>query len=70
MGKNWAYLEIPAGTDIPEGILIVRDDYNERFEATHYSIVPNRAMSVSTFKNLLDELYTNIQKKKRKMSNG
>lgn len=69
-GKEWAYLEIPARIKIPNGLLIIKDDYNERFKATHYSIVPNRVMSLSTFKNLLDLLYKNIQDMKEIRANG
>lgn len=58
-GESWWYFEIPAGTKIPEGIIIIKDDYNERFRATHYSIVPNRAMPLAEFKSLLDQLARN-----------
>ena len=46
VGKNWEYIEIPKGTEIPAGILIIEDDFNTRFGATHYSIVPDHAMPV------------------------
>lgn len=60
-GKNWEYIEIPRGTKIPSGILIVKDDFNKEFNATHYSIVPDHMMSVKQFKLLLNELLTNIE---------
>jgi hypothetical protein len=59
-GKKWEYFEIPKGTKIPNGILIIKDDYNSRFKATHYSIVPDYVMSVKSFKRLLEQLLVNI----------
>ncbi|MCP4494782.1 MAG: hypothetical protein GY820_46885 [Gammaproteobacteria bacterium] len=32
-------LETPRGTILPEGIAIVKDEYNSSFDATHYTIV-------------------------------
>lgn len=58
-GESWYYFEIPAGTAIPEGLLIIKDDYNERFKATHHAIVPNRTMPLAEFKRLLDQLARN-----------
>lgn len=63
-GKNWEYIEIPAGTDIPEGILIIKDDFNEQFKATHYSIVPDRMMTLEKFRRLLKQLLMNVLAKK------
>jgi hypothetical protein len=59
IGDRWFYFKLPAGTIIPNGILIVKDDFNERFNARHYSIVPNWRMTVSQFKCLLDQLARN-----------
>jgi hypothetical protein len=61
IGKDWEYIEIPKGTKIPEGILIIEDDYNERFKATHYSIVPDHSMSIKNYKLLLQQLMVNIE---------
>jgi hypothetical protein len=61
IGKDWEYIEIPKGTKIPEGILIIKDDYNERFKATHYSIVPDHPMSIKNYKLLLKQLMVNIE---------
>lgn len=58
-GDRWYYFKIPPGTTIPDGLLIVKDDYNERFKATHYSIVPNWKMTVAEFKQRLDQLAAN-----------
>ncbi|PUA27005.1 MAG: hypothetical protein B0W54_19420 [Cellvibrio sp. 79] len=60
-GKNWEYIEIPEGTSIPDGLLIIKDDYNDRMQATHYSIVPDHMMSIKAFKLLLDNLLINIE---------
>lgn len=70
VGKQWEYIEIPQGTEIPGGILIIKDDKNERFEATHYSIVPNKPMSVTTFKLLLNMLMANIEKRRGVLKNA
>ncbi|MBI3897623.1 MAG: hypothetical protein HY308_04910 [Gammaproteobacteria bacterium] len=64
-GNNqWDYFEIPAGTEVPEGILIIRDDKNKRYDTIHYSIVPNYMMPVSEFKEKLDELARDALKKR------
>jgi hypothetical protein len=68
VGDRWYYFELPPGTIIPTGLLIVKDDYNERFKATHYSIVPNWRMRVSDFKLLLDQLAQNAIAKKAKQA--
>jgi hypothetical protein len=39
-GKDWIYYRILAGTVLPLGLAIVRDEYNSRFGATHYTITP------------------------------
>lgn len=69
-GKQWEYIEIPKGTEIPKGILIIKDDYNDRFKATHYSIVPDHPMPVSNFKLLLNQLMANIEKQRGKARNA
>lgn len=69
-GKNWEFIEIPQGTEIPDGILIIKDDYNERFKATHYSIVPDHAMSVDIFKLLLNNLMANIESRRGQLKNA
>lgn len=70
VGKNWEYVEIPEGTKIPDGLLIVKDNYNERFKAVHYSIVPNHAMSVKAFKLLIDTLLRNIEIRRGQLKNA
>jgi hypothetical protein len=55
-GKDWSYYRIPAGTALPPGLAIVRDEYNSRFGATHYTIAPAYDMPLSQFKLLLNKL--------------
>ena len=57
--KNWTYFEIPAGTEIPDGLIIVKDSYNKKYAATHYTISPNYTMPKSRFVALLDRLAQN-----------
>ncbi|HYH05109.1 MAG TPA: hypothetical protein VEC37_18610 [Bacillota bacterium] len=57
--KKWDYFEIPKGTPIPSGLIIVKDGYNDVFNATHYSISPNKTMPKKAFCRLLDELARN-----------
>lgn len=55
-GNDWSYYRIPAGTPLPFGLAIVRDEFNTRFGATHYTIAPAMDMPLSRFKRLLNEL--------------
>ena len=55
-GKDWEYYKIPAGTDLPYGLAIVKDEYNQQFDATHYTIAPAFDMPLSRFKMLLNQL--------------
>lgn len=61
-GKDWAHYRIPAGTKLPKGIAIVKDSYNESFQATHYTIAPAHDMLLNSFKMLLNELAKNAIK--------
>ncbi|HEY9043157.1 MAG TPA: hypothetical protein VIN66_13330 [Rheinheimera sp.] len=67
---NWTYFEIPEGTQIPSGLIITKDSYNRRFNATHYSISPNYTMPKSQFIALLDQLARNAEAQRRKLGNG
>ncbi|WP_374693727.1 hypothetical protein [Microbulbifer sp. TB1203] len=58
------------GTEIPNGLIITKDSYNKRFNATHYSISPNYDMPKFQFIQLLDALARNAESHKRKLSNG
>lgn len=67
---NWTYFEIPEDTEIPSGLIITKDSYNKRFDATHYSISPNFDMPKTRFIQLLDQLAINAEKQKRKQANA
>jgi hypothetical protein len=62
----WTYFEIPAGTMIPPGLIITKDDYNARYQATHYSISPNYTMPKKQFTALLDQLAESARAQVRK----
>ena len=49
-GKDWEYFRIPKGTVLPQGLAIVKDEYNTQFDATHYTIAPAFDMPLSQFK--------------------
>ncbi|WP_226664739.1 hypothetical protein [Microbulbifer aggregans] len=61
-GKDWEYFKIPGGTDLPEGLAIVEDEYNERFKATHFTIAPAYDMPLAQFKNKLKLLANKLIK--------
>jgi hypothetical protein len=54
--RNWAYYCLPAGTMLPEGLCIVRDQWNQRYRATHYTIAPAYDMPLARFRELLNRL--------------
>lgn len=66
--KKWEYFEIPKGTSIPPGLVIIKDGYNDVFGATHYSISPNETIPVKEFLRLLDDLARNAIMKKGGMN--
>lgn len=68
--KHWQYVEIPQGTVIPQGLIITRDDYNPKYDATHHSISPNFTMPKAAFMQLLDQLARNALTAQRKQGNG
>lgn len=55
-GKDWSYYRIPAGTVLPVGLAVVRDERNVRYGATHYTIAPAYDMPLAQFKMLLNKL--------------
>jgi hypothetical protein len=59
-GKNWEYYRIPMGTRLPDGLAIVRDEFNENFGATHYTIAPAFDMPLARFKMLLNQMAQQI----------
>jgi len=62
-GKNWDYIKISKGTDLPNDLAIVKDHYNSEFEATHYTIAPAYDMPLSQFKSKLAAFAENLIKK-------
>jgi len=61
-GKDWEYYKIPKGTVLPEGIAVVKDEYNTRFGATHYTIAPAYDMPLDQFKSKLAQLAAKLIK--------
>lgn len=61
-GKDWSYFKIPKGTVLPNGLAIVKDEYNDYFGAVHYTIAPAYDMPLEHFKLLLRKLESNIRK--------
>lgn len=61
-GKDWEYYKIPKGTLLPEGIAIVKDEYNTVLGAHHYTIAPAYDMPLSQFKAKLDQLAIKLLK--------
>lgn len=61
-GPDWEYYRIPAGTELPEGLAIVKDTYSKTMDATHYTIAPTHDMPLEQFKMLLTKLATTVIK--------
>ena len=59
---KWEYYKIPQGTKLPLGLAIVKDKFNPRLKATHYTIAPARDMPLDYFKQLLNELALSCRK--------
>lgn len=59
---HWEYFKLPAGTILPEGLVVVKDSYNSTFQATHYTIAPAQDMPLQIFKNILNQLLNLIEK--------
>ncbi|MDH5800344.1 MAG: hypothetical protein OEZ68_06015 [Gammaproteobacteria bacterium] len=59
---KWEYFKIPAGTILPDGLVIVKDNYNSAFGATHYTIAPERDMPLTRFKQQLSVLIDLVEK--------
>lgn len=55
-GKDWSYYRIPAGTVLPLGLAVVRDEHNVRYGAAHYTIASAYDMPLAQFKVLLSKL--------------
>lgn len=69
-GDKWVYFEIPAGTDIPKDLLVIMDDYNKEYKATHYTIAPAHLMTLDEFKKILRQFAMNAQKRKEALKHG
>lgn len=61
----WVYFRIPKGTFIPEGLIITKDEFNSKYNATHYTISPNYRMTKSDFLRLLDDLRRNALEREK-----
>lgn len=68
-GKTkWEYITIPAGTAIPEELIITKEHYMPRKKCWHYSISPNQNMLKTNYKKALDQLATNAKIKLRSLN--
>ena len=59
-GQHWEYYRIEKGTELPTGLAIVKDSFNPRFGAFHYTIAPARDMPLEQFKSLLRVLSSRL----------
>ena len=59
---QWEYFKLPAGTELPDGLVIVKDNYNAAFGASHYTIAPERDMPLARFRKLLSDLIGLVEK--------
>ena len=68
--KNWDYVVIPAGTTIPQELIITKDHHIPKRKSWHYSISPNYDMPVTKFLQALDQLAINAKIKLGVSSNA
>ena len=68
--KKWSYVTIPAGTTIPSELIFVRDGYHPRDQRSHYSLSPNKDMSVEDFLRALDQLVINVSQRMKELKYG
>jgi len=61
-GKDWVHYKIPAGAELPKGLAIVKDSYNDTVMATHYTIAPAYNMPLPQFKLLLNKFASSVIK--------
>jgi len=66
----WTNFELPKGTKIPSGLIITKDDFNTKYNATHYTLSPDYTMPKTKFIRLLDELARNAKIRKAMIENG
>ena len=62
-GSPWEYYKIPAGTKLPTGLTIVKDNFNNKMDTTNYAIAPTHDMPLSNFKLLLNQLAALVARK-------
>ena len=61
-GPDWEYFRIPAGTELPQGLAVVKDKFSTTMGATHYTIAPSHDMPLEQFKMLLTKLAAKVIK--------
>lgn len=61
-GRDWEYYKIPKGTKLPVGLVVVRDEFNEDYRATHYTLAPATDMPLDHFKALLTQLAMSLRR--------
>ena len=61
-GKDWEYYKIPEGTELPDGLAIVKDQFNSKYQAYHYTIAPAYDMPLALFRSKLGQLARKIIK--------
>ena len=59
---KWEFYKLLAGTEIPHGLVITKDDWKEQFQAYHYTIRPHWDMPLTKFLMLLDKLAVKLVK--------
>jgi hypothetical protein len=70
IGREWEYFFIPKGTIIPIGLIITKDHFIQRYNATHYSVSPNFDMPSVKYIQLLDQLALNARQRQKEVVNG
>lgn len=61
---------IPEGTEIPPGIKIKKDEFNNRLKATHYTIMPASPMFKEVLMGKLDNLTRNAIRRHYEKARG
>jgi len=66
---NWFYFSIPAGTIVPDSLVVLFTHYNEQFAANHYQIeVRAGTMTIDAFKGALNNLARNATVRARELA--
>jgi len=61
---------IPAGTDIPPDLKVKKDSYNERLNATHFTIMPAKPMFKDALLGQLDNFVRNAIRRQYEKARG